>query len=168
MPSQGQEGPSRPAHHNASVASSTVVSNAPRNADRTTNIVTTKSEHFDVTSRRVTSIGDNEQPTTSCMESFGENLVSKGFSRESSKLLSEARRPGTQLAYAGPWKKWCRWCRERKVDPLQAPVEQIANFLLRLGLEYATLNSYRSAISAYHLAIEGYRVGQHPMIKQLM
>ena len=109
MPSQGQEGPSRPAHHNASVASSTVVSNAPRNADRTTNIVTTNSEHFDVTSRRVTSIGDNEQPTTSCMEDFGENLVSKGFSRESSKLLSESRRPGTQLAYAGPWKKWCRW-----------------------------------------------------------
>ena len=38
-------------------------------------------------------------------------------------------------------------------------MEQIANFFteeLRLGLEYATLNSYRSAISAYHLAIEGH------------
>jgi integrase len=37
-----------------------------------------------------------------------------------------------------------------------------------LGLEYTTLNSYRSAISAYHPEIDGVKVGKHPMISQLL
>ena len=36
------------------------------------------------------------------------------------------------------------------------------------GLEYTTINGYRSAISMYHPEIEGYKVGQHPTIKQIM
>ena len=38
----------------------------------------------------------------------------------------------------------------------------VANFLteqLQRGLQYSTLNCYRSAISAYHPEIEGYKMG---------
>ena len=48
----------------------------------------------------------------------------------------------------------------------------MANFLTdqrnEKSLEYSTLNVYRSALSAYHLEIEGYQVGQHPIIKQVL
>jgi hypothetical protein len=50
-------------------------------------------------------------------------------------------------------------------------VANVANFLteqMQRGLEYSTLNGYRSALSAYHPEIEGYKIGQHPIIKQIM
>ena len=57
------------------------------------------------------------------------------------------------------------------MDPLQATVEDIASFLSATfgsPVEYSTLNCYRSEISAYHPPIEGYKVGQHPLIIDLM
>ena len=48
---------------------------------------------------------------------------------------------------------------------------QIAGFLarqLKRGLEYSTINTYRSAMSAFHPSIAGIPVGQHPRIKQLL
>jgi site-specific recombinase XerD len=82
-------------------------------------------------------------------------------------LVTGARRPGTRLAYQAPWRKWVSWCGEREIDPTTAPVEAIANFLGEMhqsGLQYSTLNVYRSAISAYHIGI----AGQHTVIKNLM
>ena len=61
---------------------------------------------------------------------------------------------------------------ERKVDPLQASVGHVANFLTTMlndrGLKYSTLNLHRSAISAYHTPVEGFQVGQHPLIMRLL
>jgi site-specific recombinase XerD len=60
---------------------------------------------------------------------------------------------------------------ERKVDPFHASLADIINFLssrFEEGLEYATLNGYRSALSAYHPEIEGFKVGQHPRVKQFL
>ena len=45
------------------------------------------------------------------------------------------------------------------------------NFLashFEAGLEYRTLNVYRSASSATHPQIEGYNVGEHPLVVQLL
>lgn len=47
----------------------------------------------------------------------------------------------------------------------------VANFLsecFHKGLEYSTLNSYRSAISAFHPEVEGFKVGQHPVVRRIM
>ena len=59
----------------------------------------------------------------------------------------------------------------REIDPFQATVGQVSNFLAERfedGLEYATLNVYRSALSAFHPPIEGYKVGQHPVVSRLL
>ena len=51
-------------------------------------------------------------------------------------------------------------------------MEQIADFLTDIfqneSLEYSTLNVYRSAISAYHPSRDGYKIGEHPLIMDLM
>jgi site-specific recombinase XerD len=50
-------------------------------------------------------------------------------------------------------------------------VADIGNFLAEMfdaGKEYATINGYRSAISAFHPEIEGQKTGQHPYITRLM
>ena len=51
-------------------------------------------------------------------------------------------------------------------------MENMSNFLaekFQEGLEYSTVNVYRSALSAFHPDIEGRKVGQHPtMIVRVM
>ena len=47
----------------------------------------------------------------------------------------------------------------------------VLNFLASqfdAGLEYRTLNIYRSALSATHPQIEGFKVGEHPLVVQLL
>ena len=44
-------------------------------------------------------------------------------------LVKSARRPGTKLAYATPWRMWCSWCDKRQISPTTAPVESVVNFL---------------------------------------
>ena len=47
----------------------------------------------------------------------------------------------------------------------------ILNFLgecFDRGLEHSTIGGYRSAISAFHEPIEGFKVGQHPDVSALM
>ena len=47
----------------------------------------------------------------------------------------------------------------------------IANFLAKLykkGLAYSTLCGYRSAISAYHVEVDGTKVGEHPRLIKLL
>ena len=41
-------------------------------------------------------------------------------------------------------------------------------FCFEKGLEYRTINSRRSAISAYHNHIDGHPVGQHPLVCKVM
>jgi len=51
------------------------------------------------------------------------------------------------------------------------PVEDVGNFLAELykeGYQYRSLNSYRSAISALHAKVEGYSIGQHPLITRML
>jgi hypothetical protein len=67
--------------------------------------------------------------------------------------MQDARRAGTQKAYG------------------YAAVEHVINFLAELfdaGMEYSTVNGYRSAISAKHAGIDGVKVGQHKKVCELL
>ena len=122
--------------------------------------------------RSSTSIDSVTWADSSGVESLRGRLQTAGFSQESSDLLLESRRSGTRAAYKAPWKRWWGWCVERKVDPLQASVGYVAIFFTSMlndrGLKYSTLNLHRSAISAYHPPVEGFQVGQHPLIMRLL
>ena len=50
-------------------------------------------------------------------------------------------------------------------------MSEVVNFLAHLfkeGYQYRSLNAYRSAISSVHERVEGYEVGQHPLISRVM
>ena len=79
--------------------------------------------------------------------------------------------PGQKKTYSSAWRKWTCWCSERQVNPLSASLDSVLNFLASqfdAGLEYCTLNVYRSALSATHPQIEGFKVGEHPLVVQLL
>ena len=62
-------------------------------------------------------------------------------------------------------------CLQRKIDPFQAPVKDIieyVTFLSNYGDEYRTINSHKSAISAFHEYNGGLLVGKHPRICSLV
>ena len=94
-----------------------------------------------------------------------------GFSVQARDLLSAAWRKNTSDQYASAWRKWTSWCAERKVNPISASLSDIINFLageFQQGKQYRTLNVYRSAISMAHPVIDSHRVGEYPMICQLL
>ncbi|CAC5414223.1 unnamed protein product [Mytilus coruscus] len=49
-----------------------------------------------------------------------------------SQLLVSGWRKGTESSYNSCWRHWDRWCCGRDLDPFQAPVESITNFIAYL------------------------------------
>ena len=111
-------------------------------------------------------------PSLSGLESVRQQAVADGFSEQAAQLLCDfGWRKGTSAAYNSAWKQWSSWCCKHKADPFRAPVADIVNYLsdrYHKGDQYRTLNSHRSAISAFHIPVEGLRVGQHAIVTKIM
>ena len=110
-------------------------------------------------------------PAVGGLENIRHTWRAQGFSEEAVNILGESRRKGTKSAYECAWRKWTSWCSEQQVDPIQATLADVINFLSYIfhdGREYNTLNLYRSALSAYHPKIGSWKVGQHPQIIEFM
>ena len=57
------------------------------------------------------------------------------------------------------------------MHPFSADVSSILGFLadqFEEGKQYRSLNCYRSALSSTHLPVEGFPVGQHPLVVRLL
>ena len=80
-------------------------------------------------------------------------------------------RTKTNKAYDSLFSKWYSWCGERDADPFSGPVKNVVNFLASLhkdGYQYNSINSYRSAISSVHEKVDGFSIGQHPLVTKLL
>ena len=78
---------------------------------------------------------------------------------------------GTEKSYSSSWNKWCGWCDSREVNPILPTIDNVLDFLtdqFQRGLQYSTLNSYRSALSATIPPIAGIPIGQHPLVTRLL
>ena len=119
----------------------------------------------------ITPVGDESNPATSRSACVQRSLQSKGISSNASKLILAAWRPSTNSVYNSAWKKWHCWCIAREVDPLCPSLADITRFLAHSfdeGLEYRTINTYRSALSGVLPPMEGFPVGQHPLVVRLL
>ena len=82
-----------------------------------------------------------------------------------------SRRPGSIAGYESAWNKWVSWCCRQQIDPVCALLSGILNYLSTLfekDLQYRTINSHRSVISAYHDYEDGKPVGKHPRVCTLL
>ena len=105
------------------------------------------------------------------MASVREANKNAGLSEKASQLLIKGWRKGTRTAYDAAWNRWASWCNQREINPVQATVADVTEFLTNLyedGLQYSTINGYRSAISSIHPLMEGHSVGKHPIITKIM
>lgn len=124
------------------------------------------------------SIGESSSPCSNRqigsrrLEDIRSSQRYNGISDEAFGIISASWRRGTEKAYSSNWHKWIiSWCGSRQRNPLLPVVEDVANFLtdvFKEGLQYSTVNSYRSALSATLPPIEGFPAGQHPLIVRLL
>ena len=106
------------------------------------------------------------EPSTSRLAAIRQSYSEAGISQPAQTLLVAAWRDGTSA-----WRRWASWCRERKLNSIQASVDAILEFFsseFHLGRAYRTLNVYRSAISSTHPKIDSVWVGEHPLVLQLL
>ena len=108
------------------------------------------------------------QSNNSHMDYLRQRFRTQNLSAGTSRLLLSSWRKKTAKSYESLFNKWVRWCNERNSDPV---LGEVINFLAALydeGYQYRSLNAYRSAISSVHEKIDGYDVGQHPMVTRLI
>ena len=109
--------------------------------------------------------------TTGRLAYLRQRYEDKDFSEEGTELLLASWRQKSSKAYDSLFRKWVEWCNERDSDPISGPIGEVVNFLAHLykeGYQYRSLNSYRSAISSVHEKVDGYEVGQHPLISRVL
>ena len=114
-------------------------------------------------------ITSSVEPPAGRLATIRQSYTGAGISGQTQNLLVAAWRKGTSAAYTSAWGKWDSWCRERKINPVHAPIASILEFLtaeFHAGKAYRTLNDYLSAISSTHPSINSVRVAGHPLVVQ--
>ena len=108
---------------------------------------------------------------TSGLVSVRDRLIQSGVPQNACELILNARRKGTTKNYDSTWKKWFLWCDRRGVDAFTCPLNEILGYLATLfdnKYQYRSIGVHRSAISAYHIPIDGVPIGKHPEVSRLM
>lgn len=157
--------------HNSPVAISALVSIDPLNGSGMPNSATPVTDDSIGPLGKPTSSGRKLLLGSSGLDSVRDTLEKEGVSKDACKLIVESRKSGTTKNYQYAWKKWVEWCNSRKIDPFSCPISQVLNFLAGLfgkGLAGRSIGTYRSAISAFHLPVDGIAVGSHPRVSSLM
>ncbi|CAC5420573.1 unnamed protein product [Mytilus coruscus] len=94
---------------------------------------------------RGTTPTDSNRVSESCgMENFRGRSTTEGLSKAAAELHEKVWRPGTQLSYKSSLGKWVSWCSEQSVNPFQAPLATVIEFLTKLfkdSLQNRTINT---------------------------
>ena len=101
---------------------------------------------------------------TGALDSFRAKLQEQRISKAASNLISKSRRPNSNTSYDLSWRKWASCCSRRQTDSFSSNINEFFDYLTNLyrqGLQYRTINNYRSAISAFHEQIQGKPAGEH-------
>ena len=122
--------------------------------------------NFDKPKKYIPSIDGGELIDTSGWVGFGKILLCEGISENVSHIITNSRRKGTLSNYKSAWRKRASWSLERKIDPFQAPIKDIVeylNFLSNYGNKCRNIR-----ISAFHEYNDGLPVGKHPRVCSLV
>lgn len=156
--------------HCAPVATETLVSRSVTNVGCSTNQAANYGESVETTKNGdISSQSSNVEPNS--MAPLNRNFQTEGFSESATNLLNASWRKGTQRDYSNKFEKFCSWCDQQQIDPYNASLSQVADFLVHLfdsGLQYRTISGYRSMLSAILPPIGNFQVGQHPHISRLL
>ena len=93
------------------------------------------------------------------------------LSESAKKLVEASWRGSTEKRYSGAWQGWLEWCSLQGIQAASPTLNNILDYLASLydsGAQYRTINLHRSALSSTLRPIEGFCVGQHPLVCRLL
>ena len=93
------------------------------------------------------------------------------ISESAKKLVEASWRGSTEKRYAGAWRQWIDWCSLQGVQAATPSLANVLDYLASLfdkGVQYRTINLHRSALSSTLKPIDGFPVGQHPLVCRLL
>ena len=108
---------------------------------------------------------------TGHLESLRQRLGAGKISDRAINRIFCSWREKTNTNYNSAWRSWEGWCTQRSVCPFSSDILNVQDFLtekFRNGLKYRSLNCYRSALSSALIPVDGFQVGQHPLVVRLM
>ena len=156
---------------NTNMTHSTLVSIHSSNVNRNTSYPPRDKQSSQRSFRERTSLDHKQNSKVSGMKNLRERLSLSGVSGTVSSLIANPRRSSSIGNYESAWRTWVGWCRRRQTDPVSCNKTPVLDFLGELfdaGYEYRTINSHRSAISAYHQTIDGKGLGFNDKVCKLL
>ena len=90
------------------------------------------------------------------------------LSEQTKRLVESSWRGSTESQYSSSWNAWLEWTAEQGISSTSPTLSQIMEYFsylyYELKREYRTINTYRSALSSTLAPIDGFPIGQHPLI----
>ena len=150
-----------------SMARQTMVSRTPRSFGVFTGISASNSKSPSSAKRQF--FASKPRPsTTSHLGIVKQSLRDRQFSNDVAEHFSKARRDSTVKVYDAKWQIFHDWADQRKIDPIQATPQIVADFLTFLfsvkKCQVSTIREYRSTISNTLKYRTGYDFGSHPVL----
>ena len=143
----------------------------PRSVGVTTGISASNSKPAS-SAKRQNSASKPGPSTTSRLGIVKRSLRDGQFSSEVAEHVSKARRDSTIKYYDAKWQIFRDWANQRKIDPIQATPQIVADFLTFLfsvkKCQVSTIRGYRSTISNTLKYRTGYNFGSHPVLSELI
>lgn len=105
------------------------------------------------------------------MQSVRRQYQKQGFSKKASEIIMSAWRGSTKQQYKVHISRWLQYCHVRKIDTISVSIQQVIEFLtdqFTNGLGYSSINTARSALSAFGIMLGQYPAGSHPTVIRFM
>ena len=155
--------------NNSTMASSTMVSSIIPSPAGQPKVTSTRSGSANQPSRsQDSSPGESQQ--TGRIVHLRQLYRSAGITEETTSLLLASWRSSTTKNYNSSWRVW-EWCVQSGTNPISSSLSNILNFIafqFGEGIEYRSLNCYRSALSSVLSSIDGFDVGRHPLVCRIL
>ena len=133
-----------------SMARQTMVYRAPKSVGVTTGIYASNPKPT-CSAKRQDSASKPGPSTASRLGIVKQSLRDRQFSSDVAEQVSKARRVSTVKVYDAKWQIFRRWADQRKIDPIQATPQIVADILTFLfsvkKCQVSTIKGYRSTIS---------------------
>ena len=122
-------------------------------------------------SQRESSSGPSSSKTCRVLDFWEIRRERFDISRSAQTLVEASWRGSTEKRYGGAWGQWLEWCSGQGVQAAAPTLSNILDYLASLfdgGAQYRTINLHRSALSSTLKPIDGFCVGQHPLVCRLL
>ncbi|CAG8815755.1 22745_t:CDS:2 [Gigaspora margarita] len=140
-------------HYNSRVEDGTMVFSINEHSNRFSDITAIIHITSPITNQSTQSLSKPKMEDV-CLLNIRTKLQAKKFPEEVIKKIQEATNKSSNATIGSSINKWCIWCYERSMDPIQGPLENIIEFLNDISNQnkaFNTIASYRIAITIHKI-----------------